>query len=324
MCPTVPPVLPHKYVFEEEEKVLPDQQQSESTLDQEDPKLLQIKEEEVEDGSEEPSLYLNTDEAQPAYLSVVKSPPISSVVPEPDSDHQLFSPNSHRCEIQDHNGEIHEDFVSTSKAEEQQGSNVHINNAYPFPMSENQFQTDTGKKSVKCDICGKAFKYESKLNTHLRSHTGDKPYLCMICSKRFSDTSALKRHTIIHTGEKPYLCNTCGKRFFRKSSLKSHTRIHTGERPYFCHTCGKRFSQASGLNVHFRIHTGEKPYTCKTCGRGFRRSSVLKLHMRTHTGERPYLCNTCGKRFNGTSGLKRHMKIHKDEIPSLQIVKHPN
>ncbi|XP_054867152.1 zinc finger protein 578-like [Amphiprion ocellaris] len=179
------------------------------------------------------------------------------------------------------------------------------------PTSERQCDNDKAKKSLICDICGRACKYKSELITHHRTHTGEKPYSCVTCGKSFSRQTSLTVHMRCHTGEKPYSCGTCGKSFIQPSNLAAHMRSHTGEKPYSCGTCGKSFSQRCTVTAHMRCHTGEKPYACNTCGKRFSQQTNVTTHMRFHTGEKPYVCNTCGKRFSHSSAHNKHMKIHK-------------
>ncbi|KAL3989117.1 hypothetical protein ACER0C_013435 [Sarotherodon galilaeus] len=181
--------------------------------------------------------------------------------------------------------------------------------------SESRCNSDTGKKSLTCDFCGKSFKNKYNMNQHNRIHTGEKPYSCETCGKSFYVSSSLKSHKTTHTGEKPYSCKTCGKSFTQRGSLTIHMRTHTGEKPYHCKTCRKIFTCSSHLSVHIRTHTGEKPYCCKTCGKMFTYRSQLFGHIRTHTGEKPYHCKTCGKMFTYNSHLWRHMKTHTGEKP---------
>ncbi|XP_059183145.1 zinc finger protein 773-like [Centropristis striata] len=305
--------LPQQHVCKEEEG-LSDQQQlciqeRSSSLEQEDPDPLQVKEEQEEpctsqegeqhvlkqqtesfmltstyeesDHSDDQTLDLSIGERQFAarernlsYVSVK-----SSVVSEPNRDFQLLSHNFLVAESQKR-GE-HKDSGSTRNAEtepDRRESTSHRNNVNHPNLSESHSNTHTGKKSFKCDICGKDFKYNSLLQRHMRVHTGESPYFCKTCGKVFSQKSSLKYHIRIHTGEKPYFCEICGKGFKCNSVLKGHMRTHTGEKPYLCNTCGKRFSDVSALTRHIRIHTGEKPYSCDTCEKRFSDVSALIRH----------------------------------------------
>ncbi|XP_023126059.1 zinc finger protein 892-like [Amphiprion ocellaris] len=307
------PEPPQKHVCMEEKNLTVQQlcnQERNSSLDQEDAEHSQIKEEQ-----EEPCTNVHQEDLEVSKVKeeqkelctsleqeqlVLKQETDLSMVtpmyedsnhsePEPNND-QLLSHNSPVAESQDQEGSKYVDFGSARNAALMPKMRLHrnssnITNADNCPVVESHGNTYIGKKSVNCDVCGKAFK----------------------------DSYKMKRHHRIHTGEKPYACNTCGKRFRSNDKLLVHMRTHTDERPYSCNSCGKLYKDASTLKVHTRSHTGEKPYACSICERRFKVISTLKTHMRTHTGERPYFCEICGKSFIQRSNLNVHRRRHTGE-----------
>ncbi|XP_049445883.1 histone-lysine N-methyltransferase PRDM9-like isoform X3 [Epinephelus fuscoguttatus] len=311
--------LPQQHVCKEEE-VVPEQQlcieERKSSVEQEEPEAPEIKEEEEEvcssqegeqlvvkqetDGfmltpadeeseqNEDQTLDFIHDDTQSAAEkeSVFKMPVISSVISEATSEHQLLCHNSDVAERQDEEEYQHGDSGSTRNTELQAEKRHHESEMNSnSPHTSAVINLNTGKKPLKCDICGKVFEYKSKLQRHLNSHTDEKLFSCKTCGKRFSIKSVLKRHCRIHTGEKnPHTCKVCGRAFTRNCHLLVHMRTHTGEKPFACKVCGRGFVRNDYLLVHMRTHTGEMPYTCKTCGKHFRSRSNLTVHMRTHTG----------------------------------------
>nr|XP_023403897.1 zinc finger protein 621 [Loxodonta africana] len=171
----------------------------------------------------------------------------------------------------------------------------------------------TGEKPFKCKECGKAFKSSYDCIVHEKNHTGEGPYECKECGKGLSSNTALTQHQRIHTGEKPYECKECGKAFRRSAAYLQHQRLHTGEKLYKCKECWKAFGCRSLFIVHQRIHTGEKPYQCKECGKAFTQKIASIQHQRVHTGEKPYECKVCGKAFKWYGSFVQHQKLHSVE-----------
>ncbi|XP_047445920.1 zinc finger protein 34-like isoform X2 [Mugil cephalus] len=313
---------PQHYVCkEEEEEVVDDQlskQERASSLNQEEPEPLQLKEEQEE--PEPPGIKQEQEEfscsSQPEEHLVLKLEADSLMETCTDEESELSEPQP-KSESPDQGGIEYVDSGSTRNAElnpkkrrRHCRDTSHSNNVDNSPMSESQSDTDTDKKSVTCDICGKTFKTNFNMRVHRRSHTGERPYCCETCGKSFRRTDNLSVHMRIHTGEHLYFCDICGKGFRWKSHLNAHMRTHTGEKPYLCKVCGKRYSALSSIRNHMRIHSGERPYCCETCGKSFSQGSHLTAHMMTHTGEKPYLCKVCGKGFGRNTHLTSHMKTH--------------
>jgi len=95
---------------------------------------------------------------------------------------------------------------------------------------------------VTCDLCGKLFWWEWKLEAHKwRTHgIGD-------------------RDRITPRG-KPFVCEECGLYYKSKSALLTHLKCkkHSKDKTYMCESCGKGFRKPDGLRKHIaRKHPGK-------------------------------------------------------------------
>ncbi|XP_061880766.1 zinc finger protein 2-like isoform X1 [Entelurus aequoreus] len=126
-------------------------------------------------------------------------------------------------------------------------------------------------------------------------------------------THADNKHSKKKRGKKCFSCSVCAKIFTHRSNLDKHMRTHTGEKPFNCSICPKSFSLKTHLIQHMRTHTGEKPFNCSVCGKGFTQNGSLTQHLRTHTGEKPFNCAVCGTSFFSRAGLTLHTMKHTGE-----------
>uniref|UniRef100_UPI0037E9B96C zinc finger protein 850-like n=1 Tax=Semicossyphus pulcher TaxID=241346 RepID=UPI0037E9B96C len=335
-------------VKEEQEELCTSQEGEHLVLKQETDSFMLISSYEESDQSENQTLDFNHElsqnEAEMEHFFNISIK--SSVVPKPNTEHQLFA---NKTKTQDHTGGVHGDFESVINAEfkpKTQDADSYVwTPAYeesaqcePKPrrdkqlfshsslIAESQGQTvcrpensgsttneGTEQKNQHHNIKNHHNnRFQSELQRLLSVQTGENTCLY----KDFQCNAKLNAHVKSHTSEKPYLCKTCGKRFLDISGLNRHFKIHSDEKQNLCNTCGKRFSDISGLNRHIRIHTGEKQYICQPCGKVFRYSTNLKAHMRTHTGEKPFNCTTCGRAFRYMCDMKLHIRrVHTGETP---------
>ncbi|XP_030386502.1 zinc finger protein 2 [Scaptodrosophila lebanonensis] len=173
----------------------------------------------------------------------------------------------------------------------------------------------TDEKLYSCEVCDKKLKHLRNYREHMLTHTNIKPHQCNICERFYRTTSSLAAHKRTHTEDKPHKCDTCGRGFAALDHMRRHKLTHTGERPFACDLCDKAYYDSSSLRQHKISHTGAKAFTCEICGLGLSQKSGYKKHMLVHSGEKPHKCHICGRAFTFTSNLNAHVRLHSGEKP---------
>ena len=198
------------------------------------------------------------------------------------------------------------------------------------------------KKSRECSICGKRFKFPSRLNSHMIIHERQKPtspnsefpYQCDICENLYRFPSRLRvhyqnTHKMNVPSPQPYWCkikakihkcNVCSCTFPFEWLLKKHQLTHDDQAsprrhserpaskngPYTCDVCRKTFRYPSQLRAHYVRH---KKKGQDEISEGADHEATTSIQMEVPRKEpifQPYSCNFCRQSFSKTSDLKRH------------------
>ena len=137
-----------------------------------------------------------------------------------------------------------------------------------------------------CYVCEKKYLDRYSLRYHLRTHGIGLQIRCELCGKNFTKQSRLQSHIdSIHKDIRKFSCPHCDKAFKAKPHLENHLLQHTGGRPWQCKECGDSFRHKLSMISHMRTHSDCRPYVCDTCGKSFRDNSTLKAHSRVHSGQ---------------------------------------
>uniref|UniRef100_A0A336LGR9 CSON012066 protein n=1 Tax=Culicoides sonorensis TaxID=179676 RepID=A0A336LGR9_CULSO len=137
--------------------------------------------------------------------------------------------------------------------------------------------------SSECVQCGLKLVSERGAKLHYLSvHMRFVEAICDICGRTYHSQNKLNKHRIIHFEDRNVPCPLCPAKFKRKDNLKIHLRVHSGEKPFKCSYCEKRYAHHTDLKRHTFTHTSQYPFICKFCKAGFCKKAELKAHEEEH------------------------------------------
>lgn len=154
---------------------------------------------------------------------------------------------------------------------------------YDLRAHINSYHLYSNIKSMVCDVCGFTTKRLSNLKLHISiRHVEHKPQCCHECGKVFKDEYSLRSHMKRMHSKVTVACPVCGKPYPSQAALKHHLIWHSDERPYKCELCDRRYKAKSTLREHLHSHRGGKPFECETCLKHFSSSLLLSRHKKRH------------------------------------------
>lgn len=167
-----------------------------------------------------------------------------------------------------------------------------------------------------CQECGKAFKIQKQLLTHLRRHKENQAKIQELNTQiqalmQMNGTKSGERMSPIASSANQALVSPQRSRQLPEintKQIKSEVKSEdTGDqRPFACDQCGRTYRHAGSLVNHRNSHkTGE--YYCSVCNNTYSNQLAMKNHMRTHFAYKKHVCQNCGKGFRGRKQLLVHV-----------------
>ncbi|XP_035786510.1 zinc finger protein 43-like [Anopheles albimanus] len=217
---------------------------------------------------------------------------------------------------------------------------------------EEHMQNKHQERTFCCEVCGKRFPFQARLNAHVRKMHTAKDIICEQCNKAFSKYTIedhkrsvhgngficehcprsfksrfqlenhMEEHRVDESGVRPAkaTCTICGIVVRNKYNLTTHMkRMHTEQKPVRCESCGKMFKSKHNLDAHRANVCTDRSFPCTICDKRFKKKIKLKEHMTTHTRSALYQCPYCPKRFSFETQLYTHRKqAHYEEWLEIQ------
>ena len=109
-----------------------------------------------------------------------------------------------------------------------------------------------------CKYCDKGFHFESQLKEHFRVHQSQGDWGCfkLKCGKHFKRESELNTHLIGHS-KVLHECKECDIKNPDPCNLRDHMRVQSDDKSFVCQCCGKGFCWVEQQRRH--LQSGECP-----------------------------------------------------------------
>lgn len=128
---------------------------------------------------------------------------------------------------------------------------------------ELKYEKSKSNTKWKCQICGKSFKFQSRMLQHAKVHNKKKSrkvrkiqsFMCDIgeCNKMFQSITNLNNHKQTHSEDRKFVCEVCGASYKTKDVLHKHKKIHQNLPDFQCDMCVKKFKNKVSIYRHMKI-----------------------------------------------------------------------
>ena len=149
-----------------------------------------------------------------------------------------------------------------------------------------------GEDGYRCDVCNLTLigpeKDKKRIERHIIIHSeGKRTHKCDICGKLYSQKQYLRKHMLSHSNIRPFKCPVCSYAAKRKDHVRNHIRQwHSIGPDQYADKDGKpvTLDELGYGHLHLQVKPNEEGlYTCPECDATFNNNKDLKKHVQnTH------------------------------------------
>ncbi|XP_070495285.1 zinc finger protein 23-like [Chironomus tepperi] len=207
----------------------------------------------------------------------------------------------------------------------------------PHAMYYHMKYRHTNEKTHQCPQCPKAFKTKDNIIRHMMRHNMKFP--CNICGRKFAENSRLQMHLNMHENPDDFLCTICNKSFEHIDRHMKRLHAKKRERNLKCQYCEYASDSKQTLRRHEEMHEKRneilqsktrkrkiklkimdmKTFECKVCNVVLQTKSGYKSHLRHyHDGKEPVRNNEIKDESSMENDNFIEIKVEKEEVRAIQ------
>ena len=150
-------------------------------------------------------------------------------------------------------------------------------------MKKNSDEPKVAVEMKVCPLCSKEVKHLNRHIEVIHTENVDENDRCIPCGKAFRNNRKLNSHMATSHKVQPSMCDSCSQVLKNKDALRNHKRrVHDELDDVSCPSCFKAFGNKTKLYFHENaVHTIEAS-TCQTCGKTYKNRNLLKKHVKVY------------------------------------------